>query len=151
MNVPSSHVPVLLAIQGSVASSSSFYRDRKYLWIVFSFKEIQVPSKETTSLGEILLTFKQPACIIIALLRLVYCLEMLPRWAMWSKSLLVIIILKGFVVVPPNGVFEIVNRCTPVTFACTVCALQRKLFQCPECMPNQKRKHKNNKLYFNVH
>ena len=37
VNVPHSHVPVLLALQWSVAWISAFYRGRKHLWIVFSF------------------------------------------------------------------------------------------------------------------
>ena len=39
VNVPRSHVPVLLAMQWSVAWRSAFYRGREHLWIVFSFKE----------------------------------------------------------------------------------------------------------------
>ena len=35
-----SHVPVLLAMQWSVAWRSAFYRGREHLWIVFSFKAI---------------------------------------------------------------------------------------------------------------
>ena len=38
VNVPLSHVPVLLAMQWSVAWRSAFYRGREHLWIVFSFK-----------------------------------------------------------------------------------------------------------------
>ena len=38
VNVPRSHVPVLFAMQWSVASRSAFYKGRDYLWIVFSFK-----------------------------------------------------------------------------------------------------------------
>ena len=38
VNVPRSHVPVLLAMQWSVAWRSAFYRGREHLWIVFSFK-----------------------------------------------------------------------------------------------------------------
>ena len=37
VNVPRSHVPVLLALQWSVAWISSFNRGREHLWIVFSF------------------------------------------------------------------------------------------------------------------
>ena len=38
VNVSRSHVPVLLAMQWSVAWRSAFYRDREHLWIVFSLK-----------------------------------------------------------------------------------------------------------------
>ena len=38
VNFPRSHVPVLLAMQWSVAWRSAFYRGREHLWIVFSFK-----------------------------------------------------------------------------------------------------------------
>ena len=35
--VPRCHVPVLLAMQWSVASRSAFHRRKEHLWIVFSF------------------------------------------------------------------------------------------------------------------
>lgn len=38
--------------------------------------------------GEIVTTLNLPVCIIIASLRLVYCLEMLFRWAMLAMDLL---------------------------------------------------------------
>ena len=40
MNVSRSHVPVLLAMQWSVAWRFAFYRGREHLWIVFSFKAL---------------------------------------------------------------------------------------------------------------
>ena len=41
--VPRSHVPVLLAMQWSVAWRSAFYRGREHLWIVFSFNMVISP------------------------------------------------------------------------------------------------------------
>ena len=37
LNVLRTHVPVLLAMQWSIAWRSAFYRGREHLWIVFSF------------------------------------------------------------------------------------------------------------------
>ena len=42
VTVPRSHVPVLLAMQWSVAWISAFYRGREHLWIVFSFNICQI-------------------------------------------------------------------------------------------------------------
>ena len=38
VSVPHSYVPVLLAMQWSIASRYVFYRGKEHLWIVFSFK-----------------------------------------------------------------------------------------------------------------
>ena len=51
VKVPRSHVPVLLAMQWSVAWRSAFYRGREHLWIVFSFKwEYSTKHKSHTGL-----------------------------------------------------------------------------------------------------
>ena len=44
-DVPRSHVPVLLAMQWSVAWRFAFYRGRKHLWIVFSFNKKHLYSR----------------------------------------------------------------------------------------------------------
>ena len=48
VNVPRSHVPVLLAMQWSVAWRSAFYRGREHLWIVFSFNSERDNRQEKT-------------------------------------------------------------------------------------------------------